>query len=320
MPKTETIVKKKKEEIQPDDIPETEDENEDYNPDDNTGEDTEQEQTEKKTVKKKDEKPKPKPMEESEMETIKLLMVGKKELWQNIINKLIGLRNDIALDIKKNGIQIKLTDEGNVALADHTIKKGAFDEYSVSHEIKIGVDLTKLQKHLKIFGEGDLTVTNDKSKLVFKGEQGKVSRMGLLDSSLYQNVSIPEMTFDVQTKTPFENIGKMVKIGGDFGVETLRFAVKESKFSILMEGETDDVRFPVCAINNLSGKKNFGTFYSREYLNLFDFKDKDELNVRFGKDIPLMLEHDDAKEHTIYMLAPRIETENEKEDEDEDNT
>lgn len=316
MPKTETIVKKKKEEVkpeveQPDDIPESPDEN----PEDEETEET----IETKTVKKKEEKPKQKPMEESEMETIKLLMVGKREIWQNIINKLIGLRNDIALDIKKNGIQIKLTDEGNVALADHTIKKGAFDEYSVSHEIKIGVDLTKMQKHLKTHTDDELTVSNDKSKLVFKSGQGKVSRMGLLDSSLYQNVSIPEMTFDVSTKTPFENIGKMVKIGGDFGVETLRFAVKESKFSILMEGETDDVRFPICAINNLSGKKNFGTFYSRDYLKLFDFKDKDELNIRFGKDIPLMLEHDDAKEHTIYMLAPRIETDKETDD-NEDNT
>jgi len=267
-------------------------------------------------VKKKDEKPKAKPMEESEMETIKLLMVGKREIWQNIIDKLIGLRNDVALDIKKNGIQIKLTDEGNVALADHTIKKNAFDEYSVSHEIKIGVDLTKLQKHLKTHTDGNLTVTNDKSKLVFKSGQGKVSRMGLLDSSLYNEINIPEMSFDVQTKTPFEPIGKMVKVGGDFDVETLRFSIKDSKFSILMDGETDDVRFPVCAINNLSGKKNFGTFYSRNYLELFKFKNADEIILKFGKDTPLYLEHDDAKERTVYLLAPRIETDKDENDDE----
>jgi hypothetical protein len=293
------------------------DEAEEKKPDDDDPENTEEQEEEKTETKtKKEEKPKPKPMDEEEMKTIKLVMEGKKAIWQGIVDKLIGLRNDVALNITKNGIFIRLTDEGNVALAEHDIKKGAFDEYSVSHEIKIGVDLTKLQKHLKVFGDGDLTVTNDLSKLVFKGEKGKVSRMGLLDSSLYPDVQIPEMTFDVSTKTPFESISKMVKVGGDFDVGALKFCAKDSKFVILMEGDTDDVRFPICAINNLTGKKNFGSFYSRDYLDLFDFKDSDEVNVKFSKDAPLLLEHDDAKEHTVYMLAPRIESDDDKGSED----
>jgi len=304
--KTETIKKKKEEVEEQPDIPEMPDE-----------ENEEETDTQEQTVKKKEEKPKLKPMNDEEMETIKLLMRGKKEIWQNIVNKLIGLRTDVAMQITKNGISIRITDDGNVALADHTVKKGSFDEYSVSNEITIGVDLTKLNKHLKVY-TGDLTITNDKSKLVFKGEKGKTSRMGLLDSSLYHDIKIPEMNFDVSTKTPFESISKMVRVGADFEVENLKFSVNDSKFIILMDGETDDVRFPICAINNLSGKKNFGTFYSRNYLTLFKFNADDEVNVKFGKDMPLMLEHDDAKEHTVYLLAPRIDSD--AEDDDADNT
>jgi len=309
MPKT-VVVKKKEEEIEED----TEEEN--------TEEET-TEKTEEVTVEvkqKKPEKPKAKPMPDEEMETIKLEMSGKKEIWQGIIDKLIGLRNDVALKFTKNGIETRLTDEGSVALVEHTVKKNAFDDYSISHEITIGVDLTKLQKHIKAY-TGDLTVTNDKSKLVFKGESGKTSRMGLLDNSLYNDVKLPTMPFEVQTKTPFAKISEMVKISSEkgFDVENLKFSVKDSKFSILMEGETDDVRFPICAINNLTGKKNFVTFYSRKYLELFSFGNDDEIIVKFGKDIPLYLEHDDGKEHTVYLLAPRIETDTDKEEkEDED--
>ena len=161
--KTETIKKKKEEVEEQPDIPEMPDE-----------ENEEETDTQEQTVKKKEEKPKLKPMNDEEMETIKLLMRGKKEIWQNIVNKLIGLRTDVAMQITKNGISIRITDDGNVALADHTVKKGSFDEYSVSNEITIGVDLTKLNKHLKVY-TGDLTITNDKSKLVFKGEKGKTA-------------------------------------------------------------------------------------------------------------------------------------------------
>jgi hypothetical protein len=314
MQKTE-VIKKKEEDLETLE----EEQEEEYQPDDNPekDEETEQETDEpKKTIKKKEEK-KQKPMPDEEMKTIKLVMRGKKEIWQNIVNKLIGLQNDVAMKITKSGISIRLTDDGNVALADHFVKKGAFDEYSVSNEITIGVDLAKLNKHLKIFTD-ELTITNDKSKLVFKGEQGKISRMGLLDSSMYSDVKIPEMNFEVSTKTPYESINKMARIGGEFDVDALKFCVKDSKFIIVMEGETDDVRFPICAINNLTGKTNFGTFYSRDYLNLFKFNADDELMVKFGKDIPLFLEHDDAKEHTIYLLAPRIDTDA-KDEENEDN-
>lgn len=314
MPKTETIVKKKKEKE------EIEEENAEETDTDETKTDEETE-TEEVEVKKKPEKPKAKPMPEEEMETIKLNMSGKKEIWQGIIDKLIGLRNDVTLKFTKNGIETRLTDEGSVALVEHQVKKNAFDEYSISHEIDIGVDLTKLQKHIKAHQTGDLTVTNDKSKLVFKGESGKTSRMGLLDNSLYNDVKLPTMAFEVQTKTPFSKISEMVKISSEkgFDVETLKFSVKDSKFSILMEGETDNVRFPICAINNLTGKKNFCTHYSRKYLELFSFGSDDEIMVKFGKDIPLYLEHDDGKEHTTYLLAPRIETDTDKEEkEDED--
>jgi DNA polymerase III sliding clamp (beta) subunit (PCNA family) len=275
--------------------------------------DEEIEEIEEKPKKKQVIKPS---LDEDEIKNIELIMKGEKEIWTNMIDKLIGLQNDIALKITKKGISIRLPDDGNVALADHFIKNNAFDEYSVS-EITIGVDLTKLRKHLKIF-TGDLTVTNDKNKLVFKGEQGKTSRMGLLDSSFYNDIKIPEMKFDVSTKTPFENINKMVKIGDDFEVETLKFCVKDSKFIILIDGETDDVRFPICAINNLSGKKNFTTLYSKDYLNLFKFDNKNEVTIKFGKNSPLYLEYDDDKEHTAYLLAPRIENDDEEDEENED--
>jgi DNA polymerase III sliding clamp (beta) subunit (PCNA family) len=244
------------------------------------------------------------------LKSIKINMQGKKEIWQNIVDKIIGIQEDVVFVIEKNGIRVRLTDAGHVALADLTIKKKGFSEYSINHETKIGVDLKKLQKHIKAHATAKtLTVTNDESRLVFTDEHKHVTRMGLLDCRSFPDVKIPEMDFSVELKTSFGDIASMVKVSNDFGVDALIFEIKNSKFTIFMDGETDDARFPICTVDNLTGKRDFQSIYSSDYLGLFSFDANDEVIVRFGKDIPIYFEHDDDEERIIYLLAPRIESE-----------
>jgi DNA polymerase III sliding clamp (beta) subunit (PCNA family) len=244
------------------------------------------------------------------LKSIKINMQGKKEIWQNIVDKLIGLQEDVVFVIEKNGIHVRLTDAGHVALADLTTKKKGFSEYSINHEISIGVDLKKLQKHIKAHATAKtLTVTNDENRLIFTDEHKHVTRMGLLDSSSFPDIKIPEMDFDVELKTSFGDISSMVKISNDFGVDALIFEIKNSKFTIFMDGETDDARFPICTVDNLTGKRDFQSIYSSEYLGLFSFDANDEVIVKFAKDKPIYFEYDDDEERIVYLLAPRIETE-----------
>lgn len=237
-----------------------------------------------------------------------LKLVSSNKIWNNIAKRVDGIREDFVLEMTKEGFRIKQTDEGNVIMLDETIPKSAFDEYKVSHNIKIGINTTRLKKHLKIYSK-DITVTNGQNKLIFKGEKGQHSKMGLIQISDL-DMDLPQIDYDVELKTPAKAIQKMITVGEDFDREELKFRVKEKLFYIFVEGETDEVRFPICKVNHLSDKKDFKTLYSIEYLKtVMKFKDKDEIVVKFGEDTPINIIYDEKDEKVELIVAPRIESE-----------
>ena len=244
--------------------------------------------------------------EEKTKKDIKFKFEGDTQLWKNLIHKVKDLKDEIVLDISKSGLRTTHTDETNVAMVDYVIPKSAFDEYETSHELKIGIDLNKLLLHLRVYGK-DLTVDNFGNKLQFKGEKGKTSKMGLL-SVVDTSISIPKVEYAVQLKTTAENILTMTEVGEKFS-DYLIFRITDNKFHILVEGETDDIRFPICSVSRLKGDKDFETFYSIEYLKqVLKFKGKDNLIIRFGKDTPINIKFDEKDEKCEYLLAPRIES------------
>lgn len=239
---------------------------------------------------------------------LKIKIEGEKSVWKDI-DKFVGkLKEEIPLEISKDGLNIKQADETNVAMVDMTIKKRAFDEYSVSHNAKVGINIPKMNTHLKIFDD-DVTVVNQQNKLVFKGEKGKESKMGLL-SVVDFDLSLPSIKYSVEMKTTAENMKKMVEVGEDFKEESLKFIIKDKKFFIVVESETDEVRFPICSVNTLKEfEGDFETLYSVEYLKaIMNFNQKDEIYIRFGHNLPVEIDFEDDKKKVKYLLAPRIES------------
>jgi DNA polymerase III sliding clamp (beta) subunit (PCNA family) len=258
---------------------------------------------EKEETKKKPEK---KQKEETNPE-LKIKLDCPNTLWNTLTRRLDGIKEEFILQMNKEGFRVEQVDEGNVIMIDLKIPKSAFNEYSVSHNIKIGVDTQRLKKHLKIFPK-DITTTNGQNQLLFKGENGQQSKMGLVKISDL-DMELPEIKYDVELKTPAKAIQKMISVGEEFGKEELIFSVKEKLFYILVMGETDEVRFPICKINSLSDIKDFKSIYSIEYLKtIMKFKDKDEIIVRFGKDTPINVTFDDKNEKVSFIVAPRIES------------
>jgi hypothetical protein len=87
-------------------------------------------------------------------------------------------------------------------------------------------------------------------------------------------------------------------------------SVHTNRFSVDFEIETDEVRFPICAINKLNDCKDFFSIYSIDYLNLlFNFGIYDEITLKFSRNKPLQIEYDDKTQQVLYLLAPRIENE-----------
>ncbi len=229
------------------------------------------------------------------------------DVWKNLIKKVKGLKEEITLNFRKEGIIIKETDESTVSLVNMTIKKSCFAEYISTNEFGIGVNLDKLHTHLRIFDK-DVTITNgNRNRLLFKGEKGRQSRMGVL-TPLDNDATIPKYEYDVELKAKANNIQRMIEIGDAFRKKTLDFVVEDSHFYIIVDADTDEVRFPICSVKHLTDEKNFLTKYSIEYLKkLMNFEGKENLILKFGEDMPLVIDYEDDNQKIYYLLAPRIE-------------
>jgi len=270
----------------------------DYKPDDNP-----------ETEIKKKVKEKIKEELKTKDERLELKLECKKSVLKSLHDKVGNLVDEITLSITKQGLCTKQVDMSHVAMVDMTVKKSAFDEYRINHECQVGLSLGTLEKHLKVYDGGDITVTNSDNQFILKGESGLVNKMGLL-TVIDAEPKLPDIKFSVEAKVKAGNIMKMVSIAGEFGQEMLRFVVEHDELYILMETDTDSIRFPICAINRLDDSKDFETLYSVDYLKmLMNFDVSDTLKVKFGEDIPIYMGFEDKTIKCEYVLAPRIETE-----------
>lgn len=233
----------------------------------------------------------------------------KKNVLKSLIDHVININDEICLSLTKQGFNTKQVDVTHVAMVDMTIKRKAFDEYHINHDCQIGMNLTTLSKHLKAH-HTDIMIRNGTNQLIFNGESGLENKMGLLPI-IDAELKIPNIAYSVEAKTKAENIQKMIEIASDFGVDYLRFIIQDNKLIIHIDADTDQVRFPICAINRLDDSKDdFQSLYSVDYLKIVtNFNNNDTIYVKFGKDTAISIEFDDNEEKITYFLAPRIETE-----------
>ena len=68
-------------------------------------------------------------IKEKNKKRVELKLNSEVDVWKNLIKKVKGLKGEITLNFKKEGIIIKETDESTVSLVDMTIKKSCFAEY-----------------------------------------------------------------------------------------------------------------------------------------------------------------------------------------------
>jgi DNA polymerase III sliding clamp (beta) subunit (PCNA family) len=253
----------------------------------------------KKTV-KKSKKPK---------SDVNIKIEGDKSIWLDMIKRVSAVNDEIVLEISQKGLHIREIDVAHVSLVDMIVPKSAFKTFKANPDIKIGIELSKLTTHLKIF-RNEITFNYDGgNNILLEGDKGKHSKMCVLSVNQTE-IKIPNLEHSIDLKTKAENIKKMISVGEDFGEDHLRFAIRDGMFHIFVESETDEVRFPICAINKLNDCKDFFSIYSIDYLNsLFNFGIYDEITLKFARNKPLQVEYDDKTQKVLYLLAPRIESE-----------
>ena len=245
------------------------------------------------------------------------LVVQDAPALKSAIDSVVCLVEEGQFEVKKEGMYLKAMDPSQISMVSFTMPKEAFVEYSISEEMKIGVDITQLANVLARGKKGEkaeLSMEEGRLVIRFYGEKHKRTF----------KVPLIETGGRVQ-KEPKIEFGNFAKIKADAIKETLkdaklisshvRLQLSPEQFVVEVRGESGDVKVEfdkgseeVAEINtNKGARATFPLQYLEDMVRATSSSSMVKVNLE--TDRPLKLEYDIEGAKVVYYLAPRIETE-----------
>ena len=245
------------------------------------------------------------------------LVVQDAPALKSAIDSVVCLVEEGQFEITKEGMYLKAMDPSQISMVSFTMPKEAFVEYSISEEMKIGVDITQLANVLARGKKGEkaeLSIEEGRLVIRFYGEKHK------------RTFKIPMIeTGERVQKEPKIEFGNFAKIKADAIKETLkdaklisshvRLQLSPEQFVVEVRGESGDVKVEfdkgseeIAEINtNKGARATFPLQYLEDMVRATSSSSMVKINLE--TDRPLKLEYDIEGAKVVYYLAPRIETE-----------
>lgn len=231
------------------------------------------------------------------------------KLFGEVISIISELVSEVKLKFSMQGMSIVAIDPANVALVSFNLPASAFSALEAGDEV-LGVSLDNLRGVLRRCGQG--------SSLILKGGEGvlnieihdKITRkfsLALIDIDA-EDKQVPNLDFSCKVEMNSVDFSETVE---DCSVvaDSCSFSCKEGKFiseakglnSARSEFSGDEVK-----IEGGDGKAR----YSIEYLGKFAKASKlsDKVKINFSDDYPLKLEYKASALELVFVLAPRVES------------
>ena len=245
------------------------------------------------------------------------LVVADAPALKSAIDSIVSLVEEGEFEIKKDGIHLKAMDPSQISMVSFTMPKDAFEDYSISEETRIGVDISQLANVLSRGKKGEkVEISMDEGRLILKFYASKKKR-----------------TFKVPLRETGERVQREPKIEfknhAVLRADALKEALKDAKlvsshvrlsmspkeFLVEVRGDTGDVREEfeaggdeVTEINTSEGvKATFPLQYLEDMVRATSSSSAVRINLETDK--PLKLEYNIEGANVVYYLAPRIETE-----------
>lgn len=220
--------------------------------------------------------------------------------------------DEATLCFDKEGITLKASDKAMVCLVDMKIPKGAFIEYSLDKDLKVGLDMPTLKNVLKRFTSKDEIVMTEDSNVFTLGVNGSAKRkftVPEIDVSEQEVPDINELEFDssgtFNTKLFIQSVEDAATI-----TDSIRFSVNDSK-SIKIESSENSRSYEVC-LENIDTKsildKGSSSTYPYDFLRkvLKSSKISDDIKMEFGYNYPARITMESAGTAIAYVVAPRV--------------
>jgi len=232
--------------------------------------------------------------------------------WRNSIEAIAALIDEGTFQIDSEGLKLRAMDPSQIALVDFELPSKAFEKFECTQPVAIGIDfseLSKITRRSKPEDRIDLSVDNNRLKMVFRGETKREFNTAIIDLSSNPPKE-PKIEFTAEIKISPNMIKDALK---DAELLSNHVALTvQDLFSIKSDGDTGSVNieFPDDKLLSLSVSTAARAVFSLDYLNniLKAAEIPSVVNLNLRTDAPLKTEYSIGDGRVVYYLAPRIET------------
>lgn len=239
-------------------------------------------------------------------------VISDTKAWRNSVEAIAALIDEGTLQIDKEGLKLRAMDPSQIALVDFFLPASAFDEYKVDDQVNITVDfaeLSKITRRSKQEDKIELSMKENRLKMVFEGETNRRFNMSIIEST----TSFP--------KEPTVEFNSEIKLGANILKEALKDAelvsnhvslMADEGFIITAQGDTGSAEIKLKEENMMDIKvkeKSRAVFSLDQLNNLLKASDQGSIvSLKIRTDSPLRVEYSIGDGRVVYYLAPRIES------------
>lgn len=248
------------------------------------------------------------------------LKMDNSKIWKNCIGAISNLIDQVDFEFDEDGVEMKAMDPSHVALADFRLPASCFEEYDLDKPVKLGVDLTEMDKIISRANKDDEAIfefneEENQLKLEFIGDSTRRFSLPLLELE-EEELSEPDLDFTATAKVFAGSIKEGLKDAALVG-DNVRFELSNDKFMMKIESDTGSAEMELSkddgGLQEIEAEEPSRAMYNIEYLeDMFKAaSSNDVVEVKHGVDLPIQIIFHiaEGEGHLKFLLAPRVETE-----------
>ncbi len=239
-----------------------------------------------------------------------LVKLDKPVLLAKAVEIISELVTEVRMKFSEFGLSIVAIDPANVAMVGFRLPKSIFSQFEAGEEV-LGINLDNLKQVLKRCGSGSSLILEKKENLLSIQIQDRIKRnftLNLIDIESEEK-ELPDLEYS--SKIEMDSVDLIASVEDCAVVaDACSFIIQDGKFIIEAKG-LNSARSEFSGDEAKIEAENCKAKYSLEYMQKFMKGAKlcDKSILQFANDHPLKLEFRTGEMDLIFILAPRVETE-----------
>jgi len=227
-----------------------------------------------------------------------------------VLKALWAVGDECVLQVSDRGIKIRMIDPSNAAMVVVDMAPATFASFE-GEEGDVGIDIREvMEKTVTFDAETVLKASFDgyNNRLVVEGEGARYGIRTIDVSATRKVPNIPNLDLPLEVEIDADRFRQMIKRAGlvsdhitiGYNAEEEFFVSSESDMNNFQQGTLDH---PVKIIY----KSDIATLYSLDMLEPMAKIASDVVDIRMGRDLPIIMSFVLESVDVTYLLAPRIE-------------